>query len=115
MWKVEVLLDEGKIKNEGRYNLNELYTAIDKTFIKGAQMERHYVEPDGTRIYIASAPQNKDHYSKIGLAITAYAKQKWFTDNALKFIYGNSHGSDNPDDFSREDILQVWEVGKSIA
>ena len=113
MWKVEVKLDEEKIRTKSEYNLDDMYAVIDKAFIENARMERHFTEPDGTRIYIAPQPKNNDHYSMVLLAITKCVKQKWFVDNALKFLYGNSHGSDNPADFSREDILEAWKVGKS--
>jgi hypothetical protein len=113
MWKVEVLLDEDKIVKEGEYALDDIYSAIDKAFVNGANMERHWVEDDGTRVYIAPNLKSQDHFAMIGAKIIAFMEAEWFIGNALKFIMGNSNGSSDPNDFSREDILKAWKVGAS--
>ena len=113
MRKVEVALNEEKIKSEGKYSLEKIYEALDESFVKEADMQKQKGE-DGTIIYFAPVMKDKNHYAKIWIAIKEYVKERWFTDNALKYLYGDTDGSDDPDDYSMEDILEEWEVGKSV-
>ncbi|MCL2086429.1 MAG: hypothetical protein FWH05_02385 [Oscillospiraceae bacterium] len=115
MYKVEVKMNEEKILAEKKYSLEKIYETLDESFIKEALMDRHWVEPDGTRVYIATKLKHKDHYAMIHSELIDYTDEEWFLKNVLKFIYGNSHGSDDINDFSYEDILEEMEVGKSIA
>ncbi|MCL2018141.1 MAG: hypothetical protein FWG70_00135 [Oscillospiraceae bacterium] len=114
MRKVELRLNEEKIKAEGKYALEEIYDSLDNGFVKYADMQKR-MEADGTIIYFAPAMKNKDHYAKIWLAIDEYTDKKWFTDNVLKYLYGDTYGSDNPNDYSIEDILEEFEIGKSVS
>ncbi|MCL2054567.1 MAG: hypothetical protein FWG90_09095 [Oscillospiraceae bacterium] len=113
MWKVEVKLDEEKIRTKSEYNLDDMYAAIDKAFVNGAYMESPTVEADGTRIYIAPKLKNQDHFAMIGAKIIAFMDAEWFTANVRKFILGNNGSSSDPNNFSREDILKAWKVGVS--
>ncbi|MCL2053850.1 MAG: hypothetical protein FWG90_05340 [Oscillospiraceae bacterium] len=113
MRKIEVLLNEEKIRAEGKYELEKIYAELDKSFINKAGMQKS-LGADGTVIYFVSIMKDENHYAKIMLAIKEYVKEKWFTDNVLKYLYGDTYGSNNPNDYSIEDVLEEWEVGKSV-
>jgi len=113
MRKVEVRLNENKIKSEGAYALEDIYAVLDDGFVRYADMQKS-VETDGTIVYFAPIMKDENHYAKIMKAIKEYVKKQWFLDNVLKYLYGDTYGSDNPNDYSIEDILEEWEVGKSV-
>jgi hypothetical protein len=112
MKKVEILLNENKILNEGKYSLKKIYAALDEEFIEYAEMEKSVGE-DGTIIYTAVKMKNEHHYAEIMISIKSFVKEKWFVENVIKYVYGNSKNSDNPKDYILEDILFEWGVGKS--
>ncbi|MDR2559917.1 MAG: hypothetical protein LBC86_10330 [Oscillospiraceae bacterium] len=113
MRKVEVALNENKIKSEGKYSLEAIYNALDESFIEYASMQKQQ-QADGTIIYFAPKMIDENHYAKIWLAIDACAEEQWLVENALKYLYGDTYESDNPDDYSIEDILEEFEIGKSV-
>ena len=112
MRKVELALNENKIKSEGKYSLEAIYEALDESFIDYASMQKQK-QADGTIIYFAPKMIDENHYAKIWVSIKEYVKEKWFTENAVKYLYGDTYESENPDDYSIEDILEGWGVGKS--
>jgi len=113
MRKVEVALNEKKIQSEGKYSLEKIYSVLDEAFVDYANMQKSTTE-DGTIMYFAPVMKDENHYAKIMRAIKEYVKEKWFVDNALKYLYGDTYGSDDPNDYSVEDILEEWGVGKSV-
>ena len=115
MYKVEVALNEGKIRAEGKYSLDKIYAAIDKSFVNDALMPHCLIEADGARIYTTPTLKNKDHYAMIQNEIANYMDEKWFTDNVLKFLYGDNGDGDSSADLFMEDVLEEWDVGKSVA
>ncbi|MCL2087009.1 MAG: hypothetical protein FWH05_05385 [Oscillospiraceae bacterium] len=112
MRKVEIVLNENRIKAQGEHSLEKICEGLDNAFVDYANMQKT-TEESGKIIYSVSVMKDENHYAKIMGAITKYAKSKWFTDNAVRFVYGDTYGSDNPNDYSIEDILEIWKVGKS--
>jgi hypothetical protein len=113
MQKVELALNVEKIKSEGKYSLEKIYNALDESFVKEANMQKQ-TQNDGTIVYFAPKMKDENHYAKIWIAIKEYIREKWFIDNVLKYLYGNTDGSDDPNDYGIEDILEEWGVGKSV-
>ena len=108
MRKVEILLNEKKIKAEGEYTSEEFHQTLDEYFIENADMEKR-VESDGTIGYHAKVMKDENHYAKIWKSIGDLADCKWFTGYLIKFVYGDTYGSDNPNDYFFEDILKEWD------
>ncbi len=90
MMKMEIKLDEDRVKRDGRFDIAELWQAIDKEFANACTKE---VQPDGSVMYVGIP--NKDYYSDINVAATVYKNTEWFAQYCVKWIW-----YDNDDDES---------------
>jgi hypothetical protein len=107
MRKVEILLDEEKIKAERTLSLKMIYADLDKSFVDYAGMHKQ-IKDDGTIMYSAFTIKDQAHNARIGHSIVEYAERKWFMANAIKFIHGSTDGIYDPYNYCEEDILKEW-------
>ena len=89
MMKMLIQLDEGRVKKDGKYKLEDMWRVIDAKFDKyGCEKER---QADGAVLYIGNP--KKDYYTCMALANITLKKQKWFGAYCKKWIM-----QDNEDD-----------------
>ena len=110
MLKMIIRLNEDKIKNENIYRLDGMYKAIHSAF---AQMDFPRVY-DGTESMIYHDNGDSNDFAKFGRIVNTLKKKEWFLDNALIWLLCDSYDSDNPEDFSEEDLLYYFKHKKSV-
>ena len=88
MLKLEIKMDEEKIKEEKKYTSELIYQTIDKAFLK--HQLRKEVEPDGTRVFYGTG--NKYDYGAFGLLITTLSEKTWFI-TSKRLIHFSNHGN----------------------
>ncbi len=97
MEKIQVVLDREKILEEERYSFDKMQAAVDAVLVDGYGLVK-----EGDGFYYG---QNAaDDYSRFWLAILKLKDQPWFLDNVKSFLWFNSDDSDDPEDFSIEDL-----------
>ena len=111
MLKLEIKMDEEKIKEEKKYTSELIYQTIDKAFLK--HQLRKEVEPDGTRVFYGTG--NKYDYGAFGLLIKTLSEKTWFMDYVIKWVWYNSDRGRDEEDFSVEDVLYFYVKRESIA
>jgi hypothetical protein len=95
--KVQVVLDEKKIKDEKRYSLAKISSAIDSVFV-----EKYGLLKGSDGFYLESG--TKDDYVDFLSAILLLKDQGWFMENVKIWLWFNSDDSSDPNDFAVEDI-----------
>ena len=109
MLKMIIRLNEDKIKNENIYRLDGIYKAIHSAF---AQMDFSRVY-DGTDAMIYHDNGDSKDFAKFGRIVNTLKKKDWFLDNVLVWLLCDSDDSENPDDFSEEDLLSYYKQKRS--
>ncbi len=104
MLKLEIRLDENKIREEGKYAPDHLNRTLIKAFEK-EQLD-YRSEPDGTLVF-AGRGQAKD-YGCFGKLITALRKQLWFMEYVERWVWFNSDDGEDENDFAVEDVLRHY-------
>jgi hypothetical protein len=97
MQKVQVVLDEKKIRDEKRYSLTKIHKAVDSVFV-----DRYSLVKGSDGFYLESG--KKDDYVDFLSAILLLKDQGWFMDNLKTWLWFNSDDSSDPEDFAVEDI-----------
>lgn len=111
MLKLEIKLDEEKIRREGKYTVESIYRAVDKPFQDFHLLK--VVETDGIRIYHGTG--SREDYGAFGAIITTYCEKSWFMDYVTKWIWYNSDRGRDEEDFSVEDVLYFYTKKESMA
>ena len=99
MIKMQIKMDERKIKLEGRYSLEKIRTILDNYLVNTLYLSK---AQDG---FYLSAESNDD-FGNFGLAMTTLGKKSWFMENVDTWLYFNSEDSDDPNDFVVEDFKE---------
>lgn len=100
MMKMEIKLDEERIKRDGEYDIDELWARIDKEFENACVKE---VQPDGSVMY--SGIPDKDYYTDINVAAMVFKHTQWFAKYCIKWIwYDNDDNESLP--FQDLDVLE---------
>ena len=92
MLKLEIRLNENKIRTEGKYTTKE---------------------SDGTLVFVGRG-RAKD-YGCFGMLITALKREMWFMNYVEKWIWYNSDDGESEDDFAVEDVLLFYTNRASAA
>ncbi len=101
MMKMEIKLDEERIKRDGEYDVAELWTRIDKEFENACRKE---VQPDGSVMYVGIP--DKDYYTDINVAAMVFKQSRWFAQYCVKWIwYDNEYDNDDSSPFDEIDVL----------
>ena len=96
MLKLQILMDEEKVLDEGKYELGDMYSIIDQLFAKFG-----FPKADDGFYLEKGAPDDFAHFWSI---IWALKDQPWFLPNVKSWLWFNSDDNDNPADFDVEDL-----------
>lgn len=100
MIKMIIQMDEGRIQSNTEFTPSQIYNTINKVF---SQQGFSCKESAGIREYCGS--EDKRDFGRFSRIYNTLKRQPWFMDNAVQWLLLNSDDSDNPDDFSEEDLL----------
>ncbi len=103
MIKMIIKMDKDKIESSGIYSVDKVYEKIDGIFKKRG-LNRVEVDDD---IEYCGTGRSTD-FGNFTLILNGLRKQPWFMDNAIRWILCNSDDSDDPNDFSEEDLLEYF-------
>jgi virulence-associated protein VapD len=96
---MQIIMDEGKIIKEGKYNLKKLYASLDDFLVSKLGFEKI-----SDNFYCGRGTRND--YAHFGVAMTTLGKKQWFMENVDTWLYFNSDDSNDPDDFDVEDFKE---------
>ena len=88
MLKLEIKLDEQKVRAEGKYSPAAIYDALDRAFSK--YRFRREVLADGTLCYYGNGLARD--YGTFGRLITSLKDKDWFVPYLVKWLWYNSDG-----------------------
>lgn len=104
MLKMEIRMNDEKIKAENRYNLEKVYAIINQAFNQMGYFKKKSGE--NTLVYYDNG--EKRDYACFGKLVIALKKQEWFMNNvAVWKLYENVDES-NPLNISEEDLLKHY-------
>ena len=104
MIKVEIELNENKIRQENIYVPESIMKTLDNAFVSKNQK---ILEADRfRRVYRDSGDPGKD-FGILGGLVIGLAKTEWFGDNVSKIIWYNSENGESEEDFHKEDFLST--------
>lgn len=111
MLKLEIKMDENKIRTDGKYTVESIYQALERTF-SNYQLRK---EPgrDGS-FFFCGKGQAKD-YGAFGSIITTLKEKSWFMDYVTRWIWYNSDDGENEEDYAVEDVLYHYTRRSSAA
>lgn len=101
MIKMEICMDDVKILQERKYNLQAVHDAVDKAF---AQWSFQREQTDSGSVIYKDNGSEQD-FGRFGCIVNALKKQEWFMGNVLTWILYDSDDSDSAEDFVAEDLL----------
>ncbi|MDR1014130.1 MAG: hypothetical protein LBL86_04020 [Coriobacteriales bacterium] len=99
MIKMQIKMDEGKIRRGGRYSLDRIYGILDDYLVNNLRFAK-----DGDGFYLGTG--SPDDFGNFGLAMVTLGKKGWFMDNVDTWLYFNSEDSTDPDDYVIEDFKE---------
>jgi len=97
MIKMQIKMDEKKIKSDGRYSLAKINGTLDDYFVNRLRFSKG---SDG--FYLGNG--YPDDFANFGVAMVTLGKKSWFMDNVETWLYFNSEDSTDPNDFVIEDF-----------
>jgi hypothetical protein len=100
MIKMQIIMDEKKIKREGRYSLRKIYATLDEFFVR----RLHFIKGENGFYSGSGSP---DDFANFGIAMTTLGKKSWFMNNVDTWLYYNSEDSEDPNDFVVEDFKET--------
>ncbi len=101
MLKMIIRMDDNKITNEQKYQLDSIYNTINHA-IQDAGLPR-MEDASGALVY-RDCGRAKD-FSLFGWFVYGLKKQAWFMDYVSVWQLYDSNDSENPNDFNKEDLL----------
>lgn len=104
-------LDETKISTEQKYEISDIYTAIERKFEKYQFVKA--IDADGTISYKGIGKANE--YGAFGKIITSLKNEEWFMPYVIKWLWFNSDDGMDEEDFIVEDILYHYTKRESVA
>ena len=108
MIKMVIQMDEGRIRQTSEYTPSQIYDTINKVF---SQQGFDCKEKAGIREY--SGKEDARDFGRFSRIYNMLKRQPWFMDNAMTWLLLNSDDSDDPNDFSEEDLL-AYNRGKAV-
>ncbi len=111
MLKLEIKLDEEKIRNEKKYSVESIYRALDQAFSK----HRLNQERDESGVLWVTGNGSPKDYGSFGCIITSLCEKEWFMDYVTRWIWYNSDDGENEEDFAVEDVLYHYTKRLSAA
>ena len=80
MIKMKIKINEEKVKQSGKYNVNDIYTKLDTLAQKIGIMEK-----EGQNLYVGSKYQ--DDFAKFGRFIIDLTSSEWFTPYVGEWLW----------------------------
>ena len=107
-YKLEIELDEDKIRADGEYTVEQLRQHIIDSF---ADVGITNMVEDGKTIIFIDNSYNFDYFARFGLiASDLYYDEPWFSKYANKMLWYNAeHGNDHC-----EDVIAVFTRGDKL-
>lgn len=107
MIKMIIKMDKDKIESNGQYSIDSINEKSDGIFL------RHGLNrfESGDDVEYRGSGKSTD-FGNFTIILNGLRKQSWFMDNATRWIQCNSDDSDDPNDFSEEDLLEYFGYGK---
>lgn len=102
MIKMQIILDDDKMRHEGKLDPSQAYQAIDNYLIGKLGLQK-----TDQSFYIGTG--STQDFSLFGLAFNTLRKKDWFTENVKTWLYFNSDSSENPEDFIVEDFKDYYQ------
>lgn len=99
MMKMEIKLDEVRIRKDGEYDVADLWQMIDKEFASACTKE---VQPDGSVMY--TGIEDRDYFTDFASAHMILSDKEWMAKYCVKWIwYDNDDDEGQP--YDEEDVL----------
>lgn len=100
LFKVVIALDEQKVRSDGEYRLEDIYSMIRKWFADEQMTE---IPADGELVFVSD---NEKDFGLIGLIANDLCDAEWFRPYATKFLwYDRTDGAEDC-----EDVLKEYEI-----
>ena len=103
MIKLEIGLDEEKIKKEQEYDINDIYAYFDQLFASRGLTKMPNI---GNSVFYKDSGKKTD-MGDMFVCVLHLTEQQWFMKYANKCIYYNNNRSKSENDFEAEDILEI--------
>lgn len=103
MYKMVICLDEKKINNEGKFDLNAIYEKLDIIFSK-----RGFKVSINSSCRTYSGTGADTDYPNLGIILNGLKKQEWFVTNLLVWLLCTNEDSDDPEVFDEEDLVEYF-------
>ena len=100
MIKMIIKMNDERLKNQTEYTSDRVYSALDRMF-ENKGMER--IDTNEGIEY--RGHDNPTDFGQFGQIMIGLKKQSWFMDNASMWLFCNNDDVDDPNDFSKEDLL----------
>lgn len=110
MLKMLIQMNSDKITHEEKYSILGITQTIDATFAKMGLLKLS--DSSGSLIYCDTGDARD--FGRFGAIVNALKKQQWFMDNVSEWIFYDSDDSDNPDDFSEENLLEHYRQKQTV-
>ena len=111
MIKLEMKLNDNRIKSDAKHTPQEIYSAIDKVFSKYSFKKAQLA--DGTLSYSGTGvPTDFGAFANLVIFLK---KKDWFMPYLDKWLWFNSDDGVSEDDFVVEDILYHYANRKSAS
>lgn len=104
MIKVKIVLDEEKIIQERKYNLEKMWEALDAAFLS----KNIRIEEKG--MYVGT--NHPDDFANVWLICYELGQKDWFLFNVVEWKYYNNDMCKNKDDYNVENLLEDSELYK---
>ena len=101
MLKMVIRIDENKVLTEKKYRLDGIYSTINCAFMRRG-FKRQASEKDAL-VYCSNGKASD--FASFGIIVNTLKRETWFLENITEWSLYESEDSDNPDDFSVEDLL----------
>jgi NADH:ubiquinone oxidoreductase subunit len=99
MIKMQIVMDDAKIRRERKYSVEQIRQTLDNYFVSKLGMEK------SAGGFYHGTGSGKD-FSRFGLAYSVLSEKDWFLDNVKTWLYYNSDASYDPEDYVVEDFKE---------
>ncbi|MDR2715282.1 MAG: hypothetical protein LBB46_00850 [Coriobacteriaceae bacterium] len=101
MTKMQILLDEEKIRREKKYNAQKIYAYVDSVFLEKCKLSK---DADG---YYSGHGENDD-LLRFGKANYLLSNKDWFLDNVKVWKFFCNDDTESPDEYVVEDVRDFY-------
>jgi hypothetical protein len=101
MTKMQILLDEDKIKREKKYSAQKIYELLDVVFLDKCKLRK-----DAEGYYTGNG--DTGDLSRFGKANYLLSNQPWFLENVKVWLFFNNDDTDVHDEYIVEDVRDFY-------